>query len=204
MPGRLFGFSRMAHFKPAMRLFRKFTQAANGHGFGNWDRWLLTHIAVDGLRPDPDSAVMSHYGDQEGAVRGYNPIKPGRPSHHRLMVFVTNARMTARCGLDPGNSWSAGKVRGFLDSRLRSRTLSQACPSRKGPGLKLNLRLRGRTGRAPSARTPVCAASRRYDQKAPYRPDDLRAETSQPPGHRQDGPAYSYRPASCQGLGSSD
>jgi len=35
-----------------------------------------------------DSCVITRYGQQEGAKRGYNPKKPGRPSHHPLMAFL--------------------------------------------------------------------------------------------------------------------
>ena len=31
-----------------------------------------------------DSTVLTRYGEQEGANIGYNPKKPGRPSHHPL------------------------------------------------------------------------------------------------------------------------
>ncbi len=116
--GRLFGFARMANFKAVMRLFRKFTQATNEHVFGNLYRWFFTQIAVDGLTLDLDSTVMTRYGSQEGAVRGYNPTKPGRPSHHPLMAFVADTRMIANCWLRPGNTQSAHNVRAFLDNTL--------------------------------------------------------------------------------------
>lgn len=35
-----------------------------------------------------DSTVLTRYGEQEGAKRGYNPKKPGRPSHHPLIAFL--------------------------------------------------------------------------------------------------------------------
>jgi len=35
-----------------------------------------------------DSSVMTRYGDQEGAKKGYNPKKKGRPSHHPLIAFT--------------------------------------------------------------------------------------------------------------------
>jgi hypothetical protein len=35
-----------------------------------------------------DSHVLVRYGEQEGAAKGYNPKKPGRPSHHPLLAFV--------------------------------------------------------------------------------------------------------------------
>jgi hypothetical protein len=35
-----------------------------------------------------DSTVCERYGSQEGACKGYNPRKPGRPSHHPLKAFL--------------------------------------------------------------------------------------------------------------------
>lgn len=35
-----------------------------------------------------DSSVITLYGNQEGARKGYNPKKPGRKSHHPLLAFV--------------------------------------------------------------------------------------------------------------------
>ncbi len=78
---RCCGVSFMANFKAVMRLFRKFTQATNGHVFERLYGWLFAQRAVDRLTLDLDSTVMTRYGRQEGAARGYNPAKPGRLSH---------------------------------------------------------------------------------------------------------------------------
>lgn len=43
-------------------------------------------IGTDDL--NVDSTVLTRYGSQEGAVRGYNPKKRGRPSHHPLLAFL--------------------------------------------------------------------------------------------------------------------
>ncbi len=43
---RLFGFKRMANFKAGMRLFRKFSQAANERVPGALYRWLFGQLAV--------------------------------------------------------------------------------------------------------------------------------------------------------------
>jgi len=115
---RLFGFKRMANFKAVMRLFRKFTQATNERVLGSLYRWLFEQLAVDDLTLDLDSTVMTRYGQQQGAVRGYNPQKPGRPSHHPLMAFVAEVRMVANCWLRPGNSHTANNAQAFLDSTL--------------------------------------------------------------------------------------
>ncbi len=49
---------------------------------------------------DTDVTVKPLYGEQEGAVIGYNPHKPGRPSHTFLTYMIANLRLIlfACCG----------------------------------------------------------------------------------------------------------
>ena len=44
-----------------------------------------------GVTLDLDSTVITRYGQQEGAARGYNPAEHGRVSHHPLMAFVADS-----------------------------------------------------------------------------------------------------------------
>lgn len=37
-----------------------------------------------------DASVLTRYGTQQGAIIGYNPKKPGRPSHHPLLAFLSS------------------------------------------------------------------------------------------------------------------
>jgi hypothetical protein len=115
---RLFGWKRMANFKAVMRLFRKFSQARNEHVMQALYRWWFTQLSVDGLTLDLDSTVMTRYGKQAGAKRGYNPRKPGRASHHPLMAFISDMRMVANCWLRPGDAHTANNSESFLDSTL--------------------------------------------------------------------------------------
>ncbi len=48
---------------------------------------------MDECTLDIDSSVFTRYGKQEGAQKGYNPRKPGRPSHHPLLAFVADVNM---------------------------------------------------------------------------------------------------------------
>lgn len=115
---RLFGFERMANFKAVMRLFNKFTQATNEAVMDSLYQWMFGQLAINGITLDLDSTVMTRYGTQQGAVRGYNPGKRGRASHHPLMAFVADTRMIANCWLRPGNSSSANNVQAFLANTL--------------------------------------------------------------------------------------
>jgi hypothetical protein len=39
-----------------------------------------------------DSTVLIRYGEQDGAKKGYNPKKDGRPSHHPLIAFLNKRK----------------------------------------------------------------------------------------------------------------
>lgn len=115
---RIFGFARMANFKATMRLFLRFTPGSNEGVMDHLYRWLFGNIAIDGLTLDLDSTVMTRYGCQQGAAKGYNPAKRGRLSHHPLMAFVAQTQMVANCWLRPGNAGTANNVQGFLANTL--------------------------------------------------------------------------------------
>ena len=76
----LFGIKTMANFNAIMRLLKRFTQQDNGRISYQMYRWLIYQLKLDGLTLDLDSSVMTRYGNQLGAARGYNPRKRGRPS----------------------------------------------------------------------------------------------------------------------------
>lgn len=131
---RLFGFKRMANFKAVMRLFNKFTQGTNESVMDSLYQWMFGQIAINGLTLDLDSTVMTRYGTQEGAARGYNPSKRGRASHHPLMAFVADTRMIANCWLRPGNSSSANNVQAFLANTLHRLGDKRVCLLRADSG----------------------------------------------------------------------
>jgi len=47
-------------------------------------------------------------------MRGYNPKKPGRNSHHPLFAFVNDIRMVVNCWNRSGNTGSSSNVINFL------------------------------------------------------------------------------------------
>ena len=115
---RVFGFERMANFKAILRLFARFTQGSNESVMDSLYRWMFDQISINGVTLDLDSTVMTRYGVQEGAAKGYNPSKRGRASHHPLMAFVADTRMIANCWLRPGNAASASNAQGFLANTM--------------------------------------------------------------------------------------
>ena len=52
---------------------------------------------------DMDPTVKPIYGHQEGAAKGYNPTKPGRPSLCYHTYFVANLRLLLDVDVRPGN-----------------------------------------------------------------------------------------------------
>lgn len=72
--------------------------------------WLTQHLRVsyDPLLSEPwildiDTTVKPLYGHQEGAVKGYNPGKPGRPSHAYHTYFAANLRLVLDVEVQAGN-----------------------------------------------------------------------------------------------------
>jgi hypothetical protein len=77
-------------------------------------RWLQNHLhrCYDLLLYEPwildvDTTVKPLFGHQEGAVLGYNPRKPGRPSHVLHTYFMANTRLVLDVEVRPGNETSA-------------------------------------------------------------------------------------------------
>jgi Transposase DDE domain group 1 len=72
--------------------------------------WLERHLAKT-TQPllttpwilDLDATVTCLYGKQEGAVVGYNPKKPGRPSHSYHSAWMANTRLALAVDVLPGN-----------------------------------------------------------------------------------------------------
>jgi len=70
---------------------------------------------------DVDVTVKPLYGKQEGAVLGYNPAKPGRPSHAYHSFWVGHLRLCLEVQVRPGNetagSFGLGSMRDWLERR---------------------------------------------------------------------------------------
>lgn len=56
---------------------------------------------------DMDATVKPLYGHQEGAVVGYNPQKPGRPSHVYHTYWIANLRLVLDVEVQAGNQKAA-------------------------------------------------------------------------------------------------
>jgi hypothetical protein len=88
-------------------------------------RWMSAalmssvHEALD--RPwvlDVDATVKPLYGRQEGAEIGYNPHKPGRPSHVLHTFWIGNLRLVLDAVLSTGKQHTSGHAKGELGRLL--------------------------------------------------------------------------------------
>jgi hypothetical protein len=75
-------------------------------------RFLLGHTL------DLDSTVFCRYGTQEGSQIGYNPQKRGRPSHHPLIAFLSEARRLLWATLRAGRAGARPMAVSSCSNRL--------------------------------------------------------------------------------------
>jgi hypothetical protein len=85
------------------------------------DRWIddaLLAVAQPVMEQpwtlDIDAMVKPIFGHQDGAVVGYNPHKPGRPSHVYHTYLIAGARLILGVEVLPGNQTAASHGRSYL------------------------------------------------------------------------------------------
>ena len=74
---QIFGWKRVPSGTTYGRFFKKFTASMNHEIFIELYRWFFEQIQFDNYTLDVDSSVITRYGEQEGAKKGYNPTKRG-------------------------------------------------------------------------------------------------------------------------------
>ena len=101
--GKLLGMSKIVSDDSARRALCKIDETESR-------AWLETHLQASYLplleTPwilDLDATIKPIYGHQEGAVIGYNPKKPGRPSHVYQTYLIANLRLVLDTEVLPGN-----------------------------------------------------------------------------------------------------
>ena len=100
-------FSKIKHLGDAEKLSE-----------GMW-QYLRKVIDWDQIKDDWlsfDSTVITRYGEQEGAKKGYNPSKKGRASHHPLLAFLNGSRLVVNIWNRSGNTASKNNIMAFFDS----------------------------------------------------------------------------------------
>lgn len=81
----------------------------------------LMRVSLRAMRPillghtlDLDSTVFCRYGEQAGSLKGHNPVKHGRPSHHPLVAWLSERRRLLWATLRAGHAGTANGAREFL------------------------------------------------------------------------------------------
>ncbi len=105
---------------PIRNLFKRFGQGQCQRFFSGLWGWQLERLpeCSAGYSLDLDSTVFERYGRQQGALRGPNPRKHGRPSHHPLVAVLAEAHFLLHGWLRSGNCGTARGVVEFLKEAL--------------------------------------------------------------------------------------
>jgi hypothetical protein len=115
----LLGMTRVASEDSVRRAMKALDEAASG-------QWMKAHLkaSYDPLLQEPwildvDTTVKPLYGHQQDAKVGYNPTKPGRPSHAYHSYFAANIRMVLDMEVQAGNQtaplYAQPELWAFLD-----------------------------------------------------------------------------------------
>ncbi len=126
-PGKIFDWKDTPAQDTYKRFFSKFDQLTNQKVSDYFYSWIFDNFKFDNFTLDIDSSVMTRYGEQEGAKKGYNPSKRGRPSHHPLIAFIADVKLVANMRLRSGDTSSANNFLSFLEDtlgKLKNKTVS--------------------------------------------------------------------------------
>lgn len=125
--GKIFDWKETPAQDTYKRFFSKFNQVTNQKVSNQFYSWIFDNFKFDNFTLDIDSSVMTRYGEQEGAKKGYNPAKRGRASHHPLIAFIADVKLVANMWLRSGNTSSSNNFLSFLEdtlSKLKNKTVS--------------------------------------------------------------------------------
>jgi DDE family transposase len=116
----LLGISRFPIDDTVRNLFKRFGQGQCQRFFSGLWNWQFERLPECpwGYSLDLDSTVFERYGHQQGALRGPNPRKHGRPSHHPLVAVLAEAHFLLHGWLRRGNCGTSRGVVEFLKEAL--------------------------------------------------------------------------------------
>ena len=116
----LLGMERFPTDDTIRNLFRRFGMGEVQRLFAPLWEWQMGRLPVrpEGYTLDLDSTVFERYGHQEGSLKGHNPRKHGRPSHHPLLGVLAEAHFLLHGWLRSGNCGAARGAVEFLKEAL--------------------------------------------------------------------------------------
>ena len=112
---QIFDIKKLPSQSTYSRFFHKFSLKRNNEVFPKLQKDFLDQIDVGALTIDLDSTVITRYGNQDGAKKGYNAKKPGRNSHHPLIAFIDQTKMIANAWLRSGDTADLSSYENFLN-----------------------------------------------------------------------------------------
>ncbi|MBN1288347.1 MAG: IS1380 family transposase [Actinobacteria bacterium] len=118
--GEVMGVRRIPSASTLTRYFGAFTHGDVERMSEKLSNWTFEHISREesGHTLDLDSSVFTRYGNQEGARKGYNPKKPGRPSHRPIFAVLFESRIIANLWLRSGDTSDLTGIEQFMDETL--------------------------------------------------------------------------------------
>lgn len=117
----LLGIDRFPSDDTIRNLFLRFGMGEVQRFFEPMTEWMMERLPQrsEGHSLDLDSTVFERHGQhQEGALRGYNPRRPGRVSHHPLLAVLAESHFVMHGWLRSGNSGTGRGVTEFLKEAL--------------------------------------------------------------------------------------
>lgn len=102
------------------------------------DLWEYTWERIIDVKEDYlsfDSSVVTRYGKQEGAKKGYNPKKKGRVSHHPMLAFLNGSGYIVNLWNRSGDTVSSNNSVGFARetiARIKGRMRILGCLADSG------------------------------------------------------------------------
>ena len=116
----LLGMKRFPIDDTIRNLFRQFGMGHVQRLYEPLTEWQMQRLPLraEGYTLDLDSTVFERYGHQEGSLKGHNPRKHGRPSHHPLLAVLSEAHFLLHGWLRSGNCGTARGVEEFLKEAL--------------------------------------------------------------------------------------
>jgi hypothetical protein len=117
----LLGINRFPSDDTIRNLFLRFGMGEVQRFFEPMTEWMMERLPqhAEGHSLDLDSTVFERHGQhQEGALKGYNPRRPGRVSHHPLLAVLAESHFVMHGWLRSGNSGTGRGVTEFLKEAL--------------------------------------------------------------------------------------
>jgi hypothetical protein len=117
---KLLGLKRFPTDDTIRNLFKQFSMGHVQRFFTPLAEWQMERLPrrEDGCTLDLDSTIFERYGQQEGVLKGYNPRKHGRPSHHPLLAVLSEVHFLLHGWLRSGNCGDSRGAKEFLEEAL--------------------------------------------------------------------------------------